>query len=339
MAAKGRPNRDLVYLAAAVLLGAVLVSATLIVAPPLIRTRTVVSTATATESLGTTTYYNPPQNSQRVSMLNSIWNFTASLNSFEVSQAQAVAVTANLTNISPVSQIMSERIQPWFSVSVYASNGSVLWTLGPAQPSLTNYTIWSGYSYSQSTSIPTSGLSIGQSYTIRVNPPSFATANNMTITMRFTLTSGSALAPANVVFLLNANGTWWWADNISNDIEIGAPGYSYFLNGSVTFDGVKFQTICPSYYRDCPGSNSSSTILYAGAIRFNMTFPDNTNETDGAVIGDSTITYVLSQHSQPRAGMLIEYVNDYNFPHPSNGRPNAVFLLVSSCGGPPNLCH
>jgi hypothetical protein len=135
--------------------------------------------------------------------------------------------------------------------------------------------------------------------------------------------------------MLNVNGSWYWADYVSNDIVIGAPGYSYFLNGSVTFDGVKFQTICPSNYRDCPGSNSSSTIVFAGAISFNMTFPDGTNETAGAVIGDSIFTYVLSvQHTSPRAGMYIEYVNDY----PHNSVDYAVFLLVSSCGGPPHLC-
>ena len=157
-----------------------------------------------------------------------------------------------------------------------------------------------------------------------------------TITSEPTTTQTSAVR--GVVSLMDVNGSYYWADDVSRDTVIGMPGYSYFLNGSVIFDGVKFQTICPSYYRDCPGSNSSSAIVMAGAIRFNMTFPDNTNETDGAVIGDSIFTYVLSQHSQPRAGMLVEYVNDYDYPHYDNGRAYAVFLLVSSCGGPPHLC-
>ena len=135
--------------------------------------------------------------------------------------------------------------------------------------------------------------------------------------------------------MMKVNGSYYWADDVSRDIVIGLPGYSYFLNASVTFDGVKFQTICPPIYRDCPGSNSSSTVVYAGAIRFNVTFPDKTTETVGDVIGDSIFTYVLSQHT-PMAGMLIEYVNDYNYPNSSSDY--AVFLLVSSCSEAPNLC-
>jgi len=110
------------------------------------------------------------------------------------------------------------------------------------------------------------------------------------------------------------------------------PGYSYFLNGSITFDGVKFQTICPATYPDCPGSNSSSTIVRAGAIRFNMTFPDGNTETAGIVIGDSIYTFIISHH-YPKAGMLIEYVNDY----PHDFVVYAVFLLVSSCCQPQYL--
>lgn len=161
----------------------------------------------------------------------------------------------------------------------------------------------------------------------------------MSVTSTFTSFSTTTYVPptSGTVFLLDVNGTYYWAEDISNDITIGSPGYSYFLNGSVTFDGVKFQTICPSIYRGCPGSNSSSAIMYAGAIQFNMLFPDGTNETVGGVIGDLNVLYVFSQHSHyniPIAGMLIEYVNDY----PHNPVGNAVFLLVSSCGGPPNFC-
>jgi hypothetical protein len=140
------------------------------------------------------------------------------------------------------------------------------------------------------------------------------------------------------VSLLNVSGSYYWADDVSRDINVPNPGYSYFLNGSVTFDGVKFTTICPPTYSGCPGSNGNSTTVttvLAGAIRFNMTFPDGTTETTGEVIGDSIFTLVLSQH-QPRAGMLIEYVNDYgDF---SNSVDYVVFLLISSCGASPYVC-
>ena len=136
----------------------------------------------------------------------------------------------------------------------------------------------------------------------------------------------------NEVFLMQVNGSFFWADDVSKDILIGMPGYSYFLNGSVTFDGVRFQTVCPSDYRDCPGSNDSSTTVLAGAIRFNMTFPDGKTETAGDVIGDSIYTFVISQH-YPKAGMVIEYVNDY----PKSPVDYAVFLIVSACCSPPYL--
>jgi len=70
-----------------------------------------------------------------------------------------------------------------------------------------------------------------------------------------------------------------------------------------------------------------------GVIRFNMTFPDKTTETTGEAIGDSIYSYVLSSHS-PRAGIFVEYVNDY----PHNSVDYAVFLLVSSCCASPYLC-
>jgi hypothetical protein len=155
---------------------------------------------------------------------------------------------------------------------------------------------------------------------------------SLTTTTKYISTAHTSILN-NGVYLMNVNGSYYWADDVSKDIMVGMPGYSYFLNGSVTFDGVTFQTICPSNFRDCPGSNSSSTIVYAGAIRFNMTFPDKSTETVGKVIGDSIYMFVLSQH-YPKAGMLIEYVNDY----PHNSVVYDVFLLVSSCYAPPYLC-
>jgi len=56
----------------------------------------------------------------------------------------------------------------------------------------------------------------------------------------------------NEVHLVNVNGSYFWADDVSKDIVIGMPGHSYFLNTSVTFDGVTFTTICPPIYSGCP---------------------------------------------------------------------------------------
>ena len=164
--------------------------------------------------------------------------------------------------------------------------------------------------------------------------PSFSTTTKTSVTTTTYYSSTTRIVLINEAFLMSVNGSYYWADDVSKDTVIGLPGYSYFLNGSITFDGVKFQTICPPSYQICPGSNSNSTTVLAGAIRFNMTFPDGTVETTGDVIGASMILYILSQHT-PRAGMFIEYVNDYG---PGNSVDYAVFLLVSSCGKSPYLC-
>jgi len=53
-----------------------------------------------------------------------------------------------------------------------------------------------------------------------------------------------------------------------------------------------------------------------------MTFPDGSTERGSAVIGDLNHVIVMSQHADPKAGILIEYVND--------GAPSYhVYLLVS----------
>ena len=157
-----------------------------------------------------------------------------------------------------------------------------------------------------------------------------------------TLVSAPTLPAAYVnksVFVMNVNGSFYYADDISSDMVVQNPGYAYFHNASVTFDGVKFETICPQGYMGCPvpaGNKTTQTVtVMLGVFRFNMTFPDRSTETTGNVIGDLTYTFALSQHTNPRAGMLIEYV-EYNYPN--NYPPYRAFLLVSpiptgsSCG-------
>jgi hypothetical protein len=135
--------------------------------------------------------------------------------------------------------------------------------------------------------------------------------------------------PAKNVFVMNVNGSFYYADDISSDIEVANPGYAYFHNASVTFDGVKFETICPQDYLGCPvpaGNKTTQTVtVMLGVYRFNMTFPNGTTVTTQGVIGDLTYTYAISNG----AGMLIEYI-EYNYPN--NYPPYHAFLLVSSCG-------
>jgi hypothetical protein len=146
-------------------------------------------------------------------------------------------------------------------------------------------------------------------------------------------TSTSSASPCGSAARLTAvNGSNYCAIDVSNDIVVGAPGYSYFFNGSITYMGVNFQTICPSTYQGCPGSTSSSTQMMIGAIKFNMTFSGQTVETAGQAIGDSTHVLILSNHAAPRAGMQIEYG-----PSPYDAVPSTsnyhVFLLVQLPAG------
>lgn len=140
--------------------------------------------------------------------------------------------------------------------------------------------------------------------------------------------TGKVVATTPNVFEMSVNGSFYIAADISSEIVVQNPGYAYFRNASVTFDGVKFETICLPEYSGCPvpsGSTTAQTVTVVGlrAYRFNMTFPDGTTETAGGVIGDVPYTFAVSNHAYPRAGMLIEYVT-YN----GNGSYHA-FLLVS----------
>jgi hypothetical protein len=121
---------------------------------------------------------------------------------------------------------------------------------------------------------------------------------------------------------LTLNGTEFCSIDVANDTVLGGPGFSYFLNGSVEFMGVTFQTICPSNYMGCPGANSSASTVTLGIMRFNMAFPDKTNETASQPIGDSSYVLILSQHTGPRAGMLIE------IEYAAHATTGHVFLLV-----------
>lgn len=152
-----------------------------------------------------------------------------------------------------------------------------------------------------------------------------------------TLVSTTTLPATQVnrnVFVMNVSGSFYYADDISSDVVLQNPGYAYFRNASVTFDGVKFETICPQGYSGCPVPSGNTTTqivtqVLIGVYKFNMTFPDSTTETTQGFIGDTTYTFALSNHVSPRAGMLIEYI-EYNYPNNLSGNgPYHTFLLVS----------
>jgi hypothetical protein len=128
------------------------------------------------------------------------------------------------------------------------------------------------------------------------------------------------------------SGTTYCALDVSDEAVVNSPGYAYLKSGPLEFMGVVFKTSCPSVYAGCPvpqnATITTQTTLYAGAIRFNMTFPDGSAEAAGAVIGDSQYLAVTSQHTSPRAGILLEFGPGPNDVVASTSNYH-VFLLVS----------
>jgi len=163
----------------------------------------------------------------------------------------------------------------------------------------------------------------------------------------FSATNSSSLNSAGVVTvscglgaqLIALNAAEYCADDVANDTVLGGPGYSYFRNESITFMGVTFETICPSEYMGCPGANSTATLVTLGIMRFTMAFPDKTNETQSGAIGDATYIPILSSHSNPRAGMLIEitygnhvWKSRMEITYGAHETTDHVFLLVEGPG-------
>src|SRR5271169_1023049 len=104
--------------------------------------------------------------------------------------------------------------------------------------------------------------------------------------------------------IITVNGSQYYADDVSTNVSVGNPGYSFFHNASMTFLGVKFETYCPPSFSGCPipaGTTiTTATTMFLGAIRLNTTFPDKSAETIGGVIGDIIYFFVFSHHINPQ---------------------------------------
>jgi len=149
-------------------------------------TTTVVSATTTTSTITHTV----GGGIQASSVGNTIWSFSAFLTSDSVAQGEPLQLTAILTNINPASQNITDFVQPTIYPTVYSSNGTMLWTWEPPQVTWPNRTISSGQSLTlQSLSIPTTQLSINQTYSIRIDTLSIPTAMNLSLTLQFQITS------------------------------------------------------------------------------------------------------------------------------------------------------
>jgi hypothetical protein len=151
-----------------------------------------------------------------------------------------------------------------------------------------------------------------------LSSPSRSTATD---TYSTTESKGSSTCPDGLKTTA-INGVSYCTDDVTTYIVMQNPGYGYFPNRSISFMGVRFDTVCQPGYAGCPGNSNSkqTTTVLAAAIELTLTFPGNSYETIGDVIGASTQVIILSNHIDPKAGIIISRGNTgYN-----------VFLLVQA---------
>lgn len=141
------------------------------------------------------------------------------------------------------------------------------------------------------------------------------------------------------MMITTVDGTTYYADNVTSLMIAEDMGTFHFNNGSVTFLGVTFQTICTDYYSQCPGvppppSGMTVTVASGAGISVNVTFADQASEdlVEGFPVVPVSFN-ALTSHSDPQAGILI--VNT------GSDAGYKVYLLVSqgpgSGGGSNNL--
>ena len=125
----------------------------------------------------------------RQTVSNSEWNFTASINVTSVHLGQSLVLTTELTNTSPYNQTISPYVNPYIDPGVYESNGTQVWAWNPMQATWPNINVTSGQSLSGMVVIPTSSLSPGQTYTIKVVPiaTQFLTPTSFSLGVQFTV--------------------------------------------------------------------------------------------------------------------------------------------------------
>ncbi|HME18252.1 MAG TPA: hypothetical protein VKF15_00755 [Nitrososphaerales archaeon] len=128
----------------------------------------------------------------------------------------------------------------------------------------------------------------------------------------------------NLLFM-QVGASLYFADEVTAQTVVPSNGYSYFTNSSITFYGVKFQSVCPTSIIGCPGASNSTGATSVGIpgtfTKVTISFPDAKRETvTGGVAYQVFATYVTN-HSGPRAGVAFEYI--------SLTKTYRVFLLVT----------
>jgi hypothetical protein len=132
------------------------------------------------------------------------------------------------------------------------------------------------------------------------------------------------------------DGAPYYADNVTKIMSTGGTTF-HFDNGSVTFLGVEFQTICTDYFSRCPGvpplpanTTTTYTVPSGPGITLDVTFPDHSSERiAGAFPIVPVYFYTFSHRTNPQAGVLILYTNS----SPSYKSYLLVSTSISSTSG------
>ena len=122
-----------------------------------------------------------------------------------------------------------------------------------------------------------------------------------------TLSPVTVVCPKEIL----VDGARYCALDVTDEVEYALPGYSA-LKASVTFVDVKFETVCNPNMRSCATrtlETATGPPVTLGVISFILTFPDNTQEslTELLPLHEGPPLYVLSKHTDPRAGFSISY--------------------------------
>ncbi|MDG6995037.1 MAG: hypothetical protein JRN52_03860 [Nitrososphaerota archaeon] len=254
------------------------------VAFPMTRTETITHVSTLTTIQSTTIYYGVPTVTIPVPCCANIPE------SFVVG-----SYLFNIIQYAPLPPITRNGVVTVFSAGVLIEFNVSPVNVTPKHYEQANFT-WSG-TFSETVPYPSNATLFGGDVRLTwfVN----------SLMLYLTVSTGIFCGGTSQVTTIN--GTTYCTDNVSSDTVVQNPGYAYFLNDSVTFMGVRFDMICQPSYFGCPGTSNvtEQTTILAGAIMVNLSFPDNTNETIGGVIGISSGITVLSKHNNPRAGVMI----------------------------------
>lgn len=106
---------------------------------------------------------------------------------------------------------------------------------------------------------------------------------------------------------LDLNGTTFCTLDVTSLMVFTEPGYD-IMKRPVTFNGVTFETVCPDNAAYCGNQTRTGTRTLVSDIIFKFMFHDSSSDEVGIVVpsGGET-TQLMSGHTHPRAGVLLQF--------------------------------